>query len=252
MLPTTVSCGDHCGGGLGEEAARPVRGGGRSRLGAAAGRSPACAARTLALGGRGGSPGLPGCSPAGPSRMEPAAFATELRQRLAVPDSAADGWCPRCDDVMDRCSRRAAVCSVGGERTLRHHALRNTLFTCIDRAGLQPERERLGLLLPQHPEDTRVAARRPADIFVPSYMGSPTAFDPRPFLLGLVWSRRLSQKGADQARLRECAQHHISAAPCRGFRIRDPKTRTCCACHENHENDPRATEPNPLLQFLRF
>ena len=109
--------------------------------------------------------------------MEPAAFVTELRQRLAVPDSAADGWCPRCDDVMDRCSRRAAVCSVGGERTLRHHALRNTLFTWIDRAGLQPERERLGLLLPQHPEDTRVAARRPADIFVPSYMGSPTAFD---------------------------------------------------------------------------
>ena len=33
------------------------------------------------------------------------------------------------------------------------------------------------MLLPQRPEDSRLAARRPADIFVPFFGGSPTALD---------------------------------------------------------------------------
>ena len=41
---------------------------------------------------------------------------------------------------------------------------------------MQPEKERSGLLLPDRP-DGAGGRRRPADIFVPSYLGSPTAFD---------------------------------------------------------------------------
>ena len=78
---------------------------------------------------------------------------------------------------MDRFSHHAGVCSAGGERTLRHNVLRDALAGWMDRAGMQPERERPGLLLPQRPEDTQIATRRPADIYVPSFMGSAIAFD---------------------------------------------------------------------------
>jgi len=46
-----------------------------------------------------------------------------------------------------------------------------------ERAGLHPEREKPGLLLPQRPEDTGLGRRRPADVFVPSLGGIPTALD---------------------------------------------------------------------------
>ena len=109
--------------------------------------------------------------------MEPAVFIAELRRRLGVPDAAADGWCPRCDGVLDSLSLHAGVCTAGSERTQRHHALRDLVCAWGDRAGLHPEKERPGLLLPQQPEDTGVGRRRPADIFVPTFSGKPTAFD---------------------------------------------------------------------------
>ena len=65
----------------------------------------------------------------------------------------------------------------GGERTLRHHAIRDTVFTWAQRAALHPERECPGLLLPQSPEDMRAAGRRPADLYLPAWLGSPVAFD---------------------------------------------------------------------------
>ena len=115
--------------------------------------------------------------PFGRTRMEPAAFTAELRHRLSVPDAVEDTWCPKCDGVLDRYSHHASTCCAGGERTLRHTAVRDILCHWADRAGLQPEKEKAGLLLPQRPEEQRSAGRRPADLFVPSYLGSPTAFD---------------------------------------------------------------------------
>ena len=109
--------------------------------------------------------------------MEPAAFTAELRHRLNVPDAVEDTWCPKCDGVLDRYSHHASTCCAGGERTLRHTAVRDIICHWADRAGLQPEKEKAGLLLPQRPEEQRSAGRRPADLFVPSYLGSPTAFD---------------------------------------------------------------------------
>ena len=76
------------------------------------------------------------------------------------------------------CSYHAGLCVAGPERILRHHAVRDLLHHWSERAGLQPEKEKPGLLLPQRPGDAHLARRRPADIFIaPSYLGSPAAFD---------------------------------------------------------------------------
>ncbi|CAE7580069.1 unnamed protein product [Symbiodinium natans] len=109
--------------------------------------------------------------------MEPAAFVAELRQRLHMPDAPADVWCPRCDGILDTHSHHAGLCAAGGERTLRHNALRDILASWAGRAGMQPEKEKPGLLLPQRPDDSSNSRRRPADIFLPSYLGTPAALD---------------------------------------------------------------------------
>ena len=84
--------------------------------------------------------------PTGRTRFEPATFAG-LRVRLHVQEAGEDSWCPKCDAVLDRFGHHAAVCVAGGERTLRHNLVRDLVFSWAQRAGLNPERERAGLLL---------------------------------------------------------------------------------------------------------
>ena len=115
--------------------------------------------------------------PAGRTRMEPTHFVSEVRARLGVPDASHDAWCPRCDAVLDRHSVHASMCVAGGERNQRHNSLRDLVHGWAEKAGLQPERERAGLLLPQSPDDASSARRRPADLYLPSFHGRPTAFD---------------------------------------------------------------------------
>ena len=69
------------------------------------------------------------------------------------------------------------MCVAGGERTQRHNAVRDLVFAWAERAGLRPEKERTGLLLPQCPDDTQSARRRPADVYLPALSGSPAALD---------------------------------------------------------------------------
>ena len=109
--------------------------------------------------------------------MEPAVFVQELRFRLGMPDASEDTWCPKCDAVLDKLSHHAAVCVAGGERTLRHNAVRDVVFDWAVRAGLAPEKERAGLLPPHASEDASSARRRPADVYLPSWAGSPAALD---------------------------------------------------------------------------
>ena len=56
-------------------------------------------------------------------------------------------------------------------------AARNLVAAWADRAGLQPEVEKPDLLLPQRPDEVRLASRRPADVYLPAWDGSPTALD---------------------------------------------------------------------------
>ena len=93
--------------------------------------------------------GFLSCVPSGRTRMEPLVFIAELRVRLNVPEASADTWCPRYDTVLDTHGYHSGICSTGGERTLRHNALRDLVFQWCGRGCLLPERERPGLLLPQ-------------------------------------------------------------------------------------------------------
>ena len=115
--------------------------------------------------------------PAGRTRMEPAAFICELRVRLRIPDAESDTWCPLCDAVLDHHSHHAGMRVAGGERTQRHHAVRDLVHSWAQRAGLRPEREKAGLLLPSNPEESGQANRRPADMYLPAFAGSPVALD---------------------------------------------------------------------------
>ena len=110
--------------------------------------------------------------------MEPAHFVSEVRARLGVPDASHDAWCPRCDAVLDRHSVHASMCVAGGERNQRHNSLRDLVHGWAEKAGLQPERERAGLHAAAEPMiNASSARRRPADLYLPSFHGRPTAFD---------------------------------------------------------------------------
>lgn len=117
--------------------------------------------------------------PSGRTQVEPAVFTAELRARLHVPESSADVWCPKCDSILDTHGYHAGMCMAGGERTLRHNALRDLVCSWAQRGCLRPEREKAGLLLPhlQKPDDVSSARRRPADVFLPAFLGRPTAID---------------------------------------------------------------------------
>ena len=81
--------------------------------------------------------------------------------------------CPRCDGVLDCQGHHSAVCVAGGERTARHNAVCDLVHIWAEHAGLRPEKERPGLLLPQSPHDVQAAWRRPADVYLPALGGSP-------------------------------------------------------------------------------
>ena len=102
----------------------------------------------------------PRATPALIKRMEPAVFVTELRHRLMVPDAVEDAWRPECDAVLDRYFLHAGTCVAGGERAQRHNVVRDVLCSWADRAGLQPEDEKPGLLLPQKPGEAGQSLQR--------------------------------------------------------------------------------------------
>ena len=111
--------------------------------------------------------------------LEPAEFVCEIRQRPCMQTRPADGWCPFCDAVADRRAHHPRVCSAGGDRTLRHNALRNFIFRRAAAAGLNPELEKARVLLPPRPGANQAQARRrPADVYLPSWVaGAPAALD---------------------------------------------------------------------------
>ena len=117
------------------------------------------------------------CVPSGRTQMEPAVFNAELRVRLSVPESGSDTWCPKCDAILDTYGHHSGMCAAGGERTQRHNALRDLIYQWAERGCLRPEREKAGLLLPQSPDDVSSARRRPADLYLPAFLGRPTAID---------------------------------------------------------------------------
>ena len=97
-----------------------------------------------------------------------------------------------CGEVLDRWGDHALSCCCGGDRVLRHNAVRNVVYSAVaEFTSVSPELEKPALLLP--PENTRsrrypprrpsfvspvppAASRRPADVWVPRG-GSADAWD---------------------------------------------------------------------------
>ena len=97
-------------------------------------------------------------------------FRIALRRRLRCPVAETDAACPSCGQCLDRWGDHALLCPCGGDRTIRHNAVRNVCFQEAASAAARPELEKAGLLPRRPAEDALPAcggARRPADIWLP-------------------------------------------------------------------------------------
>jgi hypothetical protein len=114
-----------------------------------------------------------------PSELFRLSVARWLRLRL-VHDHCT---CPCCGQGLDAYMDHALVCSCGGDRTLRHNAIRNAFFTWSLEAGIVAEKEKPGLL-PARPGEEALcgerlcSGKRPADVWLnPGPDGNPCAVD---------------------------------------------------------------------------
>ena len=121
---------------------------------------------------RNSTPACQANSSVGPSRVG-------LRVRLLSEQAA----CPCCGSCLDAYMDHALVCSCGGDRTLRHNAIRNSFFRSALDSGVCAEKEKQGLL-PPRPEDESLrgergpGGRRPADVWLRAGPdGGPCAID---------------------------------------------------------------------------
>eukprot|EP00666_Eupelagonemidae_sp_cell4sb_P017760 gene17760-biopygen41254 len=127
-------------------------------------------------------PGAGDCLTVLPSRalglaMRPGEFLVELKKRMLCDIFPAGLACPLCSGAMDRRGHHCMLCPCGGDRTTMHNVLRGTFANDLSGAGLHPEVEAPHLLLPD-PEHPGQTDRRPADVFLNSFMRRlPTAFD---------------------------------------------------------------------------
>ena len=153
-------------------------------------------------------------------------FLAELRRRLGVPDAARDTWCPRCDGILDAHSHHAGMCLAGGDRTRRHHAARGLVAAWATCAGLAPELEKAELLLPQWPDDARLALRRLADVYLPAFEGAPTAL-----VLAITGRLRLES-------LAEAGRHALAASGVYAHLKKSHLKRPNCAPHKGYDSGP--------------
>lgn len=110
-------------------------------------------------------------------RMEPVHFRLELLRRLLRDLHTEDTFCNFCDQISDAKGRHDIMCSCGGDRTIRHNAVRNLCGSLAGQAALHPVLEKPALL-PPSPEHPNANGRRPADVFLPTWFGGrPAALD---------------------------------------------------------------------------
>ena len=85
--------------------------------------------------------------------MRPAEFAVEVKKRLRVDLYPRGGFCPFCHETLDVKGDHALLCAAGGDRTIRHHAMRNLFAHLCDGAGLRADLEPEHVLIPDsdHP-----------------------------------------------------------------------------------------------------
>ena len=123
-------------------------------------------------------------APASPDTHIPSPlFRTSMKRRLRMPSWDADSACSLCGETLDRWGDHALCCGGGGDRVLRHNAVRNIVCSAVaEFTSVSPELEKPGLLLPPRPPDPGGIShdpdgsppllppgggRRPADVWVP-------------------------------------------------------------------------------------
>ena len=105
------------------------------------------------------------------TQMDSELFRLSLARRARVRLLDDFATCPCCGAALDAYMDHALVCPCGGDRTLRHNALRDDTYIEAQEAGVRCEREKTGLL-PPRPTDESIKGestaqgRRPADIWL--------------------------------------------------------------------------------------
>jgi hypothetical protein len=101
-------------------------------------------------------------------RWRPLPVGLKRRLRVQVPET--DTFCPSCDICTGRFGDHALVCQCGGDRTVRHNAIRKCFGADASDAGLKPEKKKAGLLPTSPCEDVLPASsgsRRSAHSWLP-------------------------------------------------------------------------------------
>ena len=121
--------------------------------------------------------------PGGVTRMETALFVTELRHRLGIPEASEDCWCPQCHGILDAHSLHASTCVAGGEKTLRHTAVRDALCKWAELSGQGYSRKKNAQAYSYH-NDPKMSALKTADQLTFFCLASTAP------LLRLIWPSR--------------------------------------------------------------
>ena len=104
----------------------------------------------------------------------PSLFRLALQRRLRMPLWDRDTACSMCGEVLDRWGDHALACCCGGDRVLRHNAIRDVVCSAVaEFTTVSPELEKPGLLL----------LPRPPILGVPTPMSTPPLFLPHPLPL---------------------------------------------------------------------
>jgi hypothetical protein len=117
------------------------------------------------------------------THVDPELFRIALARRLRLPLLQKPAPCNACGSALDVFMDHALVCQCGGNRTLRHNAIRDVTFDFAVNAGVRAEKEKAGLLPPRPGTDDLASqmptsGRRPADIWLPTWPdGKPAAVD---------------------------------------------------------------------------
>ena len=110
--------------------------------------------------------------------MAPAEFIVELQTRLQMPVYQTDRYCPCCAAVLDTRGCHARKCMAAGDVVACHNGVRNLVGRFATSAGLAPSLEKAELLPPRPDDPTSSNLRRPADVFLPTFVhGAPAALD---------------------------------------------------------------------------
>lgn len=97
-------------------------------------------------------------------------FRASVLLRLGLPVYATPSTCALCNKVLDVHGYHSLSCGKGGDRVIRHNAIRDLLFNLCSQACLQPKKEVSNLV--------SGTSERPGDVFIPRWnLGKSAAID---------------------------------------------------------------------------